>query len=126
MPRTNKTVSQLVKDDSFDVTTAGNTTTIDATLVTNGLAVTGAFGKKGSLVLHVKNTAVAAKTVTVRKGAGQAAAGNAEIVKSVAATTGDRLIVLAEPARYQQANGDVNVDFETGMTGSIAVYRVPR
>lgn len=126
MPRTTKAVTQLVANDSVNAAAAGVYTTIDATLVTNGLEITAAFARKGSLAVHVKNTAVSAKNVTVRKGTGQAAAGNAEIVKSVEATTGDRLIVIAEPARYQQDNGSVHVDFETGTTGTVAVYRIPR
>lgn len=124
MPRTAKAVTALSVNSAVDSAAAGVYTTIDAALVTNGLSITGAGAGAGALVLHVKNTAVAAKNVTVRAGSHQGVPGNAELVASVPAA-GERMIRLGDSVLFEQTDETYHVDFEAGTTGSIAVLRVP-
>lgn len=134
MARTTKAPVALVRDAGINAINAGNYTTIDATLVTNGLEITGLGGfDLGKVFLHVKNTFAGAKNVTVQSsdGGGYPAddyAGAGDVVVAVAASTGEQLICLGDSARYEQpgqAAEAIFVDFESGMTGSIAVFRLP-
>jgi hypothetical protein len=104
-------------------TAPGAGTTIN---VANG-ALLAAGGNTQRLAIHVKNTAVADKNVTIKAGANPPALaqGVGDLVVSVPASTGERLIVV-ESARFAQINGDIHVDFETGMTGTILAYRLPK
>jgi hypothetical protein len=122
MARTAKTPLALVRDAGVSAATAP--TTIDATLVTNGVTLTGASQGKGKIVLLVANTAVAAKNVTIKGGPKWGA--NGDLVVSVAANTGVQAITLGDVARHQQADNAVYVDFAAGTTGTIQVLRVPR
>lgn len=91
---------------------------------TNGHAIAAGSDMR-RILLHVKNTAAAAKNVTIKAGANPPAvrAGVGDLVISVPATTGERFVVL-ESARFAQANGDINVDLEAGTTGNQAAYRL--
>lgn len=116
MARTAKAVSQMVRRTGFDPT--GAFSAID---VANGLSITAAgSGRSGTIVLVVRNTAGTAKIVTVR-----GANGFQDLPVSVPATTGERWIHLDDDAAYEQAGEAFHVDFETGMTGTIAVVRLP-
>lgn len=123
MPRTAKAETVLLKDTAVNSVAAGVYTTIDATLVTNGLTVTAAGNdNQRPLLLHVKNTAATAKIITVRanpRGTGT----RPDLTFSVPATTGERIIRLGDDELYEQADTDYYIDFEAGTTGSIAVYR---
>jgi hypothetical protein len=48
-----------------------------------------------------------------------------DLVVTVPATTGDVVLQL-DGSRHVQADGSINVDFETGMTGFISVLRRSR
>jgi hypothetical protein len=103
-------------------------TTIDATLVTNGVEVTG--GHLEELVVEVSNTSGAERDVTVSAGTNPPAdaAGRGALVVPVAATTGVQLIGPFESARFVQAGADAGslyLDFETGFTGTLRVYHLP-
>jgi len=108
-------------------------TTIDSTLVTNGVRVANAVPEE--TVIRVTNSAGATKVVTV--GAGTyppaLAAGQGTITGTVPATTGvlwfgpfesGRVLAMANTAGV--ITGDLNVDFASGTTGTITVFRVPR
>lgn len=120
MARTSKTRTALTRDAGVSI--AATATTIDATLVTNGLTIPNASGK-GRLVLIVANTAGSGKVVTVKGGPKWGA--NGDLAVTVAATTGVQAIVLGDLARHQQADGAVYVDFAAGFTGTIQVLKVP-
>lgn len=99
--------------------------TIDATLVTNGAAITGADYER--TVLRVTNTAGTSKTVTVRAGDSTAAwmAGQGDLAAPVAADK-ETFVGPFNQARFQQYGGRLHVDFEAGFTGSITAFRLPR
>jgi hypothetical protein len=125
MARTQRTIQQLPSNLGATPTF----TTIDATLVTNGLEVTDAFEGRGAIVVHAKNTNAAAKNVTVQSGDGNGYpfddhAGVGDLVEQIGATTGEELILLGDGARFCQLGQSLFIDFEAGMTGSVAVYRV--
>lgn len=124
MPRTAITPRALVANGSLDSVTGP--TTIDATLVTNGVVVNSAEPER--TVLRVANTEGSTNTCTVRKGDNPPAlaAGQGDLVVTIAATTGVRYLGPFESGRFLQADGSLEVDFETGTTGTIDVLLIPR
>ncbi len=101
-------------------------TTIDSTLVTNGVKVSNCVPEE--TVIRVANTAGADKVVTI--GAGDyppaIAAGQGALTGTVVATSGVRWFGPFESGRFIQNNGDLEVDFGSGTTGTITVFRMPR
>lgn len=90
--------------------------------VANG-AVVDPGGDTDSFLLEVRNTNAAEKDVTIKAGVGPTA-GLGDLVVPVAADTGVQVICI-ESARFAQADGTVNIDFEAAMTGTVAAYRLP-
>lgn len=101
-------------------------TTIDSTLVTNGVVVASAEPER--TVIRVTNTEGSTNTATVRKGDNPPAhaAGQGDLVVTVAATSGVQFIGPLESGRFLQTDGSLEIDFETGMTGTIDVLQLPR
>lgn len=106
-------------------------TTIDSTLVTNGVRIANAVPEE--TVIRVANTAGATKVITINAGDGPPAlaAGQGSATGTVAATTGVMWFGPFESGRFIQANGaanngDMEIDFASGATGTITVFRVPR
>lgn len=124
MPRTAVVPRALVANSNL-IGTSG-ATTIDATLVTNGVSVTGAIPEQ--TLIRVTNTEGSTNTVTVQSGAvpPALAGGLGDLVVTVAATTGVQYIGPFESGRFMQADGSLWLDFESGMTGSIDILTVPR
>lgn len=123
MARTAVSYTKLVPNDNLTVP-AG--TTIDATLVTNGVVVE--LADPEHTVLRVTNSAASAKNVTVKAGTGTQAwmGGQGDLVTQVAANTGHELIGPFTSARFQQAGSKLFVDFEAGTTGTITVLKLPK
>jgi len=100
---------------------------------TNGAVVAAAVGPDTSntLFLYVTNTAGADKTVTVKSGpnGGAGAAtyrgGSGDLTVTVTTASGGAIIGPLEATRFEQANGVINVDFQTGLTGAIWAYAFP-
>jgi hypothetical protein len=87
------------------------------------LDIEGDFGK---LLLWVSNTDSDARDVTVVAPTDNPHAlrsGLGDLVYEVGADKTAFLVV--ESARFAQTDGALHVDFETGMTGFIAAYRLP-
>lgn len=91
--------------------------------VTNGAVVPA--GSMPRLLLKVTNTYAGAKSVTIRAGVNPPA---------VREDLGDLVVPLAqnathyfvlESARFAQADGSLNVDYETGMTGTAWALKLP-
>lgn len=124
MPRTAITPRALVANGSLDAATGP--TTIDATLVTNGVVVNNAEPER--TVIRVTNTEASTNVVTVRKGDNPPAlaAGLGDLAVTVAATTGHRYLGPFESGRFLQNDGSMEIDFETGMTGVIDILLLPR
>jgi len=124
MARTAVVPRSLVMNGNLIGTTGS--TTIDATLVTNGVSVTAAVPEQ--MVIRVTNTEGSTNVVTVQAGAYPPAwaQGLGALAVTVAATSGVQYIGPLESARYLQADGTLWIDFETGMTGAIDILTVPR
>lgn len=124
MPRTAITPRALVANGSLD--SATGPTTIDATLVTNGVVVNSAEPER--TVIRVTNTEGSTNTVTIQSGDNPPAlaAGQGDLVVTVAATTGARYIGPLESGRFLQNDGSMEIDFESGMTGTIDILLLPR
>lgn len=101
-------------------------TTIDSTLVTNGVKIANAVPEE--TVIRVANTAGADKVVTVNAGdyPPAIAAGQGNLTGTVVATSGVRFFGPFESGRFLQNDGTMEVDFASGTTGAITVFRVPR
>lgn len=101
-------------------------TTIDSTLVTNGVEIDVADPEH--TILRVANTATGAKNVTVRAGSGIQAwmAGQGDLAVSVGANTGLEFIGPFTSARFQQDGSKLYVDFDAGFTGTITAFKMPK
>ncbi|MFL3869248.1 hypothetical protein LT966_21855 [Streptomyces griseobrunneus] len=122
MPRTALTPTNLGVTDVADPTG----TAIDSTLVTNGVVINTADPSR--TVLRVANSAGSAKKVTVRAGGKDGPAwmrtqGDTEV--SVGAS-GTRWIGPFSEARYLQHGGKLNIDFESGFTGTVTAFKLAR
>lgn len=116
MARTTATVKYIDHTGTSVNVTTGDTT-IDATLVTNGLDITNFFDtNEGTRAILVTNAESSAKTVTIKEGTGVNATG--DLAVSVPATT-QLLIGNLVSSKYDQGDGSLFIDFATGMTGSI-------
>jgi len=122
VPRTALTPTSLGGGDVADPTG----TTIDSTLVTNGVVINSADPTR--TVLRVNNSAGSTKKVTIRAGDAGGAAwmrtqGDTEV--SVAAS-GTHWIGPLSEARYSQSGGKLHVDFESGFTGTVTAFQLSR
>lgn len=132
MPRTAVAPRALVANGNLNGATGP--TTIDATLVTNGVVINGVEPER--TILRVTNTEGSTNTVTLKAGdkPPAEAAGQGDLVVTVAATTGVQFIGPFESGRFLKKLDDAGVnragslyiDFETGMTGAIDVLLIPR
>jgi hypothetical protein len=132
MARTAITPRALAANGSLD--SATGPTTIDAALVTAGAIVNSVEPER--TVIRVTNTEGSTNTVTIKAGDNPPAlaAGQGDLVVTVAATTGARYIGPLESGRFLKMLDDASVaqggslylDFETGMTGTIDVLLLPR
>ncbi|MER7363579.1 hypothetical protein [Nonomuraea wenchangensis] len=124
MARTAVTPRALVANGGLNGATGA--TTIDSTLVTNGVVINSAEPER--TVLRVTNTEGSTNVVTIRAGdyPPALAAGLGDITVTVAATTGVQYIGPFESGRVLQSNGTMEIDFETGMTGVIDALLLPK
>lgn len=101
-------------------------TTIDSTLVTNGVKIVNAVPEE--TIIRVANTFGGTKVVTINAGDSPPAlaAGQGAITGTVAATTGVGTFGPFDSSRVLQNDGTMEVDFASGTTGTITVIRVPR
>lgn len=122
MPRTAVTPAQGVRNAGVTPTA----TTINSTLVTNGVVIAAANPEK--LIVRVANTDGAALAVTIRASDTKIPAwmaGQGDLAVTVAATTGVEEIVSLESARYLQSDGSVHIDFATGFVGTLETTYLP-
>ena len=101
-------------------------TTIDATLVTNGVVVAKADFKR--TVFEVANTAATPKNVIIRGGDYPLASAGRQGDLSIPVTNATtREIGPFDSGRFaQDPGGDLHIDFEAGFTGSITARKLPK
>src|SRR5579875_271117 len=125
--RTSVTPTTLTGNGGVDIP-AG--TTINSTLVTNGVNIPLASSAIPSapqardLFLYITNTAGADKNVIIRAGVGGGAtpgqafrSGLGDLTVICHTASGGCLIGPLESARFAQLDNSINVDFGTGLTG---------
>lgn len=124
MARTAVVPRPLVKNSNL-IGTSG-ATTIDSTLVTNGVTVANA--KPEQMLIRCTNTEGSTNVLTVRAGDNPPAlrAGQGDLTVTLAATTGVQYMGPFESDKVLQADGSMEIDFETGMTGSIDILYFPK
>lgn len=123
MPRTAVSYTPFVPNGHLTDVTG---TTIDSTLVTNGVVINDADPER--TLIRVSNTAGTDKVVTVKAGGGAQSwmAGQGDSTTTVAATTGKEFIGPFTSARFQQQGSKLYVDFASGTTGTITVFKLPK
>ncbi|MFR9794234.1 hypothetical protein ACL07V_37365 [Streptomyces sp. MB22_4] len=123
MARTVVSYTQLTPNGH---TTSPAGTTIDATLVSNGVEID--IADPEHTILRVSNTATSAKNVTVRAGSGIQAwmAGQGDLPVNVGANTGMEFIGPFTSARFQQDGSKLYLDFDSGFTGTLTVFHMPK
>ncbi|MFE9765112.1 hypothetical protein ACFYPC_11355 [Streptomyces sp. NPDC005808] len=124
MPRTAVAYRNLVANSSLNGATGP--TTVDATLVTNGVVIANAVPEL--TILRATHTDSTAHDLIVRAGDNPPAlaAGQGDLTVEVALTSGIRYFGPFESGRFLQSDGAMHIDFETGFVGTIDVLRIPR
>jgi hypothetical protein len=128
MARTNVPLTTLVANSSIDIAIG---TAIDQG---NGMNVaftlTGfpAGANSNLMFLLVETTNGADKTVTIKKGVDPPAffSEQGDLVVTAHAATGGCLIGPLLPVRFAQSNDSINIDFQSGITGWITAYQLPK
>ncbi|MFD8839854.1 hypothetical protein [Streptomyces griseofuscus] len=123
MARTVVSYTQLTPNSH---TTSPAGTTIDSTLVSNGVVVNGIDPEH--TLIRVSNSATSAKNVTVRAGSGIQAwmAGQGDLTVNVGANTGLEFVGPFTSARFQQDGSSLYIDFDSGFTGTLTVFHMPK
>lgn len=122
MPRTSITPTDLTAHSAITPVS----TTIDATLVTNGVTVP-CGGKMDDLLFRVVNSAGSAKILTFNAGDNPPAQrqGIGNLALSIPGSSAVRIVSALESQRFAQApGGALEIDFESGFTGTIEIYRM--
>lgn len=88
-------------------------------------------GPLDSYIIRVTNTTASTKAVTIKAGDNPPAGSAGQGDLSVSLTAGNvtptvKFVGALESARFGQNDGTLSVDVGSGMTGKIAVFRVPR
>lgn len=124
MARTAIAYRDLVANSSLNGATGP--TTVDATLVTNGVVINDAVPER--TLIRTTHTDAAAHDLIVRAGDNPPAlaAGQGDLTVEVAATSGVRYFGPFESGRFLQSDGTMLIDFETGYAGTIDILRIPR
>lgn len=120
MARTAVAYSTLVGNGSLD-DPAG--TALD---ITNDHVINAALPER--TLLRVTNTHGSAHVITVKAGdyPPALAAGQGDLTKSIAATTGVAWLGPFESGRFLQSNGTLEIDVEAAHTGTITAFKLPR
>lgn len=101
-------------------------TTIDATLVTNGVKISGIPLEE--LILEITNTYAGTKTATIQASDGTPPALEGGVGDLTVSFAQDAVKVLGPftSGRFLSTGGQLWVDFQSGFTGTIRAYRIPR
>lgn len=125
MTRTAITVQEPVLDTaatgkkSVAVLADPTATTINSTLVSNGLSISNTFEEKDNTVyLIVYNSADAGKKLTIKAGDSypNKVLGDYEITVAAGKTV---ILTIENQSRFENKDGSVNIDFASGFTGTI-------
>lgn len=105
-------------------------TTIDSTLVTNGVEIVAGYAPE-ELIIEVTNTAAAEKVITVAAGDSPPADAAGQGTTTITLGAGNEtptvgLIGGLTSARFIQSDGTIHVNLASGTTGTLRVYHLPR
>lgn len=103
-----------------DTTLAGLTPTYTAVDAANGMQ----FANDGNVILHFKNGGGGAITVTLQTPGKVSGVDIVDPTVTVPATNGDKMVRTLDPSVFNQADGNVYLDFNTGIGGTAAAIRI--
>lgn len=129
LPLTNLTPNSAVLNSAGTAIDAANGMNIQ--LPTTGVP---AAGNADTLVLYVQNTFAGTKTVTVRAGVGGGATPGPAFRSGIGdlttgnlnASTGTAFIGPFDVSRFAQLDGSINIDFQSGTTGTVWAVLLPK
>ena len=127
MARTSATVQSATRTDSPPLDKTITATTIDATLVTNGLQITDYFNHKNTRLI-IYNSDASAHTVTITAGTADPAINRGMGNYTVSIPAGEtHEISEIDSSRFMQSdtNHSLYVDFDSGTTGTIYALGCP-
>lgn len=107
------------------LTTAGLTDPTPTTLDATNHHVIAAPAESELIVLKFKNTTATSKGITLKAGFGPQA-GVGDLAFSAIAQNAIRWYGPFPSARFLQADGTINIDVDSGATGEITAYVLPR
>lgn len=120
MPRFAITPVQTTIDSGVD----GKAATVMAAIVqADGGYIDVSSINTDKMIIHVKNTHGVAHAVTIKAG-DYSRASLGDLAVTVAATTGEQLIVV-ESARFKDSDGYILIDFAADFAGLIGAYLLP-
>ena len=116
MTRTSVTLQYPAADSTNSVQTLKPTET--SVVQADGVEIKKAFAcKDNSLIVVIKNTANASKNIIIKKGSfPNAVLGDLSVSLTSSSTN---LIKIENPSRFEQTDGSLLIDFESGFTGTI-------
>ena len=116
MTRTSINLQYPTSDSTDTIQTLKPTET--SVVQADGIKIANAFAcKDNTLLIVIKNTAEAAKNITIKKGVyPNAVLGDLTFEVAASSTT---LIKVENPSRVEQADGSLLIDFALGFTGKI-------
>lgn len=107
-------------------TAAGLTDPTPTTLDATNHHVIAAPSESELLVLKFKNTTATSKGITLKAGAGYPLVGQGDLALTAIAQNAIRWYGPFTSARFMQADGTINIDVDSGATGEITAYVIPR
>lgn len=121
MARTAVTPAQLVSE----TVVAPTSTTINSTLVTNGVTIAAAHF--GHILIRVANSDTNPHNLIIRAGTDLTPVwrkGLGDLTVAVSASATGEMPPI-ESARYKQSDGSLSIDFSTGFTGTLETTYLP-
>lgn len=120
MARDAVTIKDLVADAAGTPPSATDIDPADGAIINAG-------GDFHGLLVEITHTAASAKDITIKAGVGaRSSLGDLEVEFAAGNVNPQTRVFALESARFAQADGSIHIDFETGATGTVRAYRLPR
>lgn len=133
MARTAVTITDLTANGVIDIPAGTNVDPTNGHSIAITTNTIPSPSNEDRIFLYITNTAGADKTATVKAGVGGGAtagpafrSGLGDLTVTIHTASGGGLVGPLESARFAQLDGSVNVDLQSGLTGKITAFRLPK